>query len=504
MENAQRVAQAASQTDKPRSTFGMASPLVMGRVASMALTFALPLLLARSLDAAAFGTYKQLFLVAMTVLMCCQFGLGQSLYYFLPREGAGRGAYVGQVLLFLGGMSVLAAFTLFAASPAIARVLNDNGLVELALPMALLTGGMLLASPLEGSLTSEGHVGLAALCYVLSDGTRAALLLGGAHYRGLSGLAWGGAIWAVLRVGGLAVALVFRAIPVAWPRRDAIRAQLAYAVPFAGSVWLFVAQKQFIQYAIAGGFDTATFALFSVAAFHLPVVDILYTPIGEVLMVQLGRNRDASPAERLAAWDDAVEKLATLLWPATACAWLFGSTVLPMLFTQKYAASVPLFMLATIEIPLWVLPVDSLLRAAGKTRFLFGWYAARIALTAALVIGGMKIGAWVGATHMNGALAGAILGGIISEAISRVVMAAAGRSLLGAPLARALDPALWRVAVAAVAAALPGWAAQHFATGKLALVLGGGAYGVAYVALTLVLRQAKRRGAAPVMAAVAS
>ena len=504
MENAKSVAHAASQVDQPRSTFGMASPLVIGRVASMALTFALPLLLARSLDASDFGTYKQLFLVAMTVLMCCQFGLGQSLYYFLPREGAGRGAYVGQVLIFLGGMSLIAAAALFTAAPAISRVLNDGGLAELALPMALLAGGMLLASPLEGSLTSEGHVGLAALSYVLSDGTRAALLLGGAHYRGLEGLAWGGAIWGVLRVFGLAVALLCRAIPVAWPRRDAIKAQLAYAVPFAGAVWLFVAQKQFIQYAIAGGFDTATFALFSVAAFHLPVVDILYTPIGEVLMVQLGRNRNASAKERLAAWDDAVEKLATLLWPATACAGLFGPTVLPLLFTQKDAASVPLFMLATLEIPLWVLPVDSLLRAAGKTRFLFGWYAARIAITGVLVVGGMKLGALAGATHVNGALAGAMIGGIISEAISRVVMAAAGRSLLGAKLARALDPALWRVAVASVLAALPGWAAQHLFTGKLSLLAGGGAYAVAYVGLLLVLRQARKRSEAPVLTALAS
>jgi len=72
----------------------MASPLVVGRLASMAVTFTLPLALARLLDASAFGTYKQLFLVAQTVLLTCQFGLTQSLYYFLPREKEGRGAYV--------------------------------------------------------------------------------------------------------------------------------------------------------------------------------------------------------------------------------------------------------------------------------------------------------------------------------------------------------------------------------------------------------------------------
>ena len=113
------------------------------------------------------------------------------------------------------------------------------------------------------------------------------------------------------------------------------------------------------------------------------MVDIVYTPIGEVLMVRLGRARRATRRGRVREWDDAVEKLASLLWPAAACAWLLGPTLLPLLFTHSYAGAVPLFLLATFEIPLWVLPVDALLRAAGDTRFLFAWYGARIAITVA-------------------------------------------------------------------------------------------------------------------------
>src|SRR3954462_5860132 len=111
-----------------RSLANMASPLVAGRVASMALPFALPLALARLLDAAAFGTYKQLFLVAQTVLLTCQFGLTQSLYYFLPREKEGRGAYVGQVLLSLCGIGAAAGFVLHALGPHIAAHLGDGSL----------------------------------------------------------------------------------------------------------------------------------------------------------------------------------------------------------------------------------------------------------------------------------------------------------------------------------------------------------------------------------------
>jgi O-antigen/teichoic acid export membrane protein len=461
--------------NSPSSLTRMASPLVVGRLASAAVTFALPLLLARALDPSGFGTYKQLFLVAQTVLLTCQFGLTQSLYYFLPRERAGRGAYVAQSLLLLGVLAALAGVALCAAAPLLSRHLGDGALGGLALPLGLLASGMLLASPLEGALTSEGRVGTAAVCYVASDAARAAALLLGARGHGIAGVAWGAAAWAGARVVGLTFALTMRAIPLARPNRAALKTQLAYAIPFAGSVWLYVAQKQFIQYAIASRFDAATFALFSVAAFHLPAVDILYTPISDVLIVQLGRAQSARSAERLAAWDDAVEKLASLLWPATACAFLFGGALLPLLFTQRYAASVPLFLITSLEIPLWVLPVDALLRAAGQTRFLFAWYGARVLLTGAVVLGGLR---W-------GGLGGAIAGGVVSEAISRIVMAARGRSLLGVTLARTLDPALARVALASVVAALPALGVRLVVHGRAGLGAGIAAYGATYLALRL-------------------
>src|SRR5947208_15324037 len=119
-----------------RSLLGMASPLVLGRVASMALTFTLPLALARVLDAAAFGTYKQLFLVAQTVLLTCQFGLTSSLYYFLPREKEGRGAYVTHILVCLTGVAAIVGSGLYALGPTVAAHLGDGALAPLSLPLA--------------------------------------------------------------------------------------------------------------------------------------------------------------------------------------------------------------------------------------------------------------------------------------------------------------------------------------------------------------------------------
>src|SRR5438552_3100965 len=78
--------------------FGRASPLIIGRLLSAALTFAVPLVLSRHLSQHEFGVYKQFFLVGLTVVLVGQLGLSQSLYYFLPRGGEKRGAYVIQCI----------------------------------------------------------------------------------------------------------------------------------------------------------------------------------------------------------------------------------------------------------------------------------------------------------------------------------------------------------------------------------------------------------------------
>src|SRR5436190_22543552 len=65
---------------------GPAFRLVAGRVVGGVVSFAIPVVLARVLLPTAFGTYKQLFLIYMTLYGVAQLGAAESLYYFIPRK----------------------------------------------------------------------------------------------------------------------------------------------------------------------------------------------------------------------------------------------------------------------------------------------------------------------------------------------------------------------------------------------------------------------------------
>lgn len=422
--------------------FGRSGPLVLSRVSSFVLGFALPLVLVRLLEPAQYGAYKQFFLVGQTLLFVGQVGMTQSLFYFVPRTGPRRGVYVAHTFLLLSALGAILGAALWLLAPRVGGWLGSPELGALRWPLALYAGGMLAAAPLEGALISDGRVNGAAFAFTCSDLLRTAAMVLAARLLGGPWIFWAAAGVACLRVATLWGLVAERALPFRRPQRAELRSQLGFALPFAGATVLFIAQRYFSQYAVSASFDPATFALFTVASFHLPVADIVFTPISEVLMVELGRpGVRETRAEALRHWHEAMDRLASLLFPAAAGAFLLGGATLPLLFTHRYQGAVPLFYIATLQILLAVLPVDALLRAAGETRFLFAFNFVRLLFTVSLVLLGI---------HVFG-LAGALAGGVVSESLATAIMLLRGHRFFGGRLRDLLDlSALGRTAFAAL------------------------------------------------------
>ena len=73
--------------DRPHgSILRRAGPLMLARLGVAALTFAIPLVLARVLLPESYGTFKQAWLLSNTLFLVLPLGLNQSLVYFVPRE----------------------------------------------------------------------------------------------------------------------------------------------------------------------------------------------------------------------------------------------------------------------------------------------------------------------------------------------------------------------------------------------------------------------------------
>ena len=394
---------------KPKGILGQAGPLMLGRGGATVLGFALPLILTRLLPQAEFGTYKQVWLVVTTAYFMLQLGLAQSLYYFIPRKDGREKQWLTQTTLSLTVLGVLGGIGLYAARFLVAKQFGNPELAGFGLPMALIVVFMIAGAPLEITLTAEGRVKTAAWVIFLSDAFRVVasvvpLLLGW----GLHGFFWAYVLHAAARCAVQQYFFVRHGRPsIDW---KLWKQQLAYALPFGAAILLDIPQKTFHQWAVGWSVDAAAFAIYAQGCFQLPIVNLLYSPISDILQVRLAEP--GTDHHRVQIFHDANLRLAAVFFPFTAGMVAAASLFVPALFTHTYDASVPIFRVAILMTPFASLPLDGVLRATGHTKYLFRVFFWRLLVTVPAVLLGM---------HSFGMI-GAITGHAVAESIMRVVM----------------------------------------------------------------------------------
>jgi O-antigen/teichoic acid export membrane protein len=456
-----------------------ARPLLAARLAGAGVALAVPMVLARVLLPASYGTFKQAWLVSQTLALVLPMGLTQSLYYFVPREPAQRDRFVAQTLLAHVVLGALAAAMLLAAAPLLAAHFGNPELAANAGWIAAFTGLYIAGAPLDIAWNAQGKIGAAALARLATEGSRALALIAGALLLGtvegaLAGITIATAARALFTFVALARAHGFHA------SRDGLRRQFAYALPFGLAFVLIVPQQQFHQYAVGAAVTAAAFAVYSVGTFQLPLVDVLYTPISELLQIGLAESDGAGrgPQAGLPLFHEAVLQLSFVFLPLIGVLLVAAPALIEFLFSPVYLEAVPIFRVTVLSVALAALPLDGVMRARAQNRFMLVLSAAKLAATVPLVLAGL---AALGPM-------GALLGWTVSEALARVVMLRRAATLFEAPARRILPLRALARQVAATLFAMPAAAiALSAVSGSLFLRLAacGLAFATAYLGLSI-------------------
>ncbi len=362
-----------------------AGPLVFARLVATAITFSIPLVLARQLSLTDYGTYKQLFLLAMTLQAVLPFGMAQSLYFFIPRADD-RKPYLVQSHLFLLLGGIVGAILLLFFSEPLSRAFSNPGIQDYRLLVAPYVICTIASYPLEISLTAQGKTRAAAICYIASDSLRAIVLIAPIL------LGWGlrGSLIGIAALSAVRLAFVWALITFSvrgkwWDTRAFLR-QLSYAAPFGAAMVLNQPQQAAHQYAVSSVVAPTLFAIYAVGCFQIPLVDLLYQPTSEILMVRIA---ELERAERLQecvwAFREAASKLAYLFFPLGALLWVTAPEFIGALFGPRFLPAVPIFRISLLGVILPTLPMDGVLRARNETRYLFWSYFLKALVTVPLV-----------------------------------------------------------------------------------------------------------------------
>ena len=452
--------------------------LVAGRIVALAATFATPLVLTRLLDQSAFGTYKQLFIIYSTIVGIAQFGMAESLLYFLPFAPPRGGQYVLNALLVLSSTGLASLGLLAVAGPHLSQWLGNAALPGLS---GLLGAYLLLMLPsavLELVMTARKRYLGAGVAYGLSDLLQAISLVGPVVLSGrLEWLLAGAVAFGALRLGATLLYLKREFGTQLRPDGGALREQLAYVLPFQLGVVLWALLGNLHYYIVASSVDTATFAIYAVGCLTIPLVDLVATPSGRVMMV---RMREAVSARRrevvMATWHDTTRRLALLFFPLVGLLLVTARDLIVLLFTDRYAASVPIFMVWSATTLFAFLWTDGVLRVYADTRAIPVLYAIQLLVLAALIPPLMSAFGLVGAVLATG----------IGTGVGKSLTLFRAKRLMGATLAELLPwRSLGEILGAACAAALVALAVKtHLATGGLSLlVMISAVYATTYIGI---------------------
>src|SRR5258706_1651846 len=245
----------------------------------------------------------------------------------------------------------------------------------------------MLSVTVEIVLISRGRYLWASASYALSDLARAAAsTLPVLLFRELDGLMEGLMLVACTRA---AVALFYFRTEF----RDSFRldgalfkSQLAYALPFALAVVVEILQGSLPQYVVAFLSSPATFVIFAVGCLSIPLVEFASSPACDVMMIRMQENLTAGRTrDVLEIWHDTTRKLALLFFPLVALMVVAARDIILLLFTSKYAASIPILMVWSTTILLATLQVDGVLRVFAQTRLLLALNLMRLAIIASLI-----------------------------------------------------------------------------------------------------------------------
>jgi O-antigen/teichoic acid export membrane protein len=195
------------------------------------------------------------------------------------------------------------------------------------------------------------------------------------------------------------------------------------------------------------------------------------------MMVQMTAHaREGDRRGAVSLWHSTISRLAIVMFPLAAFLLVAARPVIVALFTTKYLASVPIFMVWTLTIVPSAFAVDGVLRVYAQTRFLLVMNVLRFALVVVLI--------WPFLSIFG--MSGAVLVTLLATSVAKGVGAVRIARLLGAGLRDALPWArLTGIASSAGVAAVPAlWIVHTVTLPPLAvLACAGVVYGGAYAAL---------------------
>ena len=364
----------ASDTPRAPTLLASASWLMGAKTIGFILTITLPLVLARRLNLAEFGNYKQLFLVLTSAATLLPVGMQMSAFYFFPRAHSveERSRVACCILTFYLMVTGAASLCLLLAPQLLTRMLGNHSLGGIGRIIGFTIIFYVTSNVFESVVVANGESQLGAAVIVGSNLIRTCVILVTTVVWGnIQAIAWGVFVYSIVQFGLLLTYMRSR-FPGFWRLCQAkrFRDQLSYTIPLGAAGLLWSLQLDLHNYFVANQFGPVAFAIYSQGVFQLPLIGILADSVLSVLIPRVSALQQQDARQEIV---DLIAKvmrgLALAYLPICMFFSVMAKEVILLLFTPKFLPSVPIFQVNLLMLPLSVLMVDPVMRSYKEQRF---------------------------------------------------------------------------------------------------------------------------------------
>ncbi len=376
--------------------------------------------LARTLNRGEFGRYQQGWLYISTLVPILLLGIPQAVNYFLPPASADRiRGYICAFLCILIVTGAVAALTAFLFPATFARLIGNVQLTILIPIVGLYVLFVLPSYLLEPLLILRGRVRELLGWTLLFAAIFLAIAVRWGKVHNLKGLFGALVFLAALKT----IVTVGRTGRIfgggRWRLPSGLWTNLLKYLGVLGAIALVdVFTVQIDKYLVSHFLGAGKFAIYAIGAIELPIVGLLLSSVTAVVMPEISRHLASQRhTETIKLLHRSMEKLALVLFPLFLYLLITAHFYIPFFFSHKYQASVVIFYIYLIMLPIRAMNNHPYLIAAGLQRYaLYG----RLMDIAVNFIVGLLLLRWIG---ILGPAISTVIGTYVHKSYQTAIMA---------------------------------------------------------------------------------
>lgn len=353
--------------------------VLLGSLSAFGFTIVSSMLLSRYFNKNDYGTYKQVMYVYSSLLVVFTLGLPKAFSYFLPRVTKGQAKdLISKLNLILMGMGLIMSACFFFGADLFASVLKNNELVVPIKYFSLVPLFLLPTMGVEGVLATYKQTQFLAIYKTCSQiFMLCAVVIPVIFFHGTINSAILGFTISSFLCFLLALFLKYKPIKEFKKEKSPISYKeiFNYTIPIMGaSIWgiIIISSDQFF---ISRYFGSEVFADFANGSLELPFVGMIIASTSTVLAPIFSKHifdkgKD-SKAEVILLWQSVLSKTVKIIYPLVIFCFCFASSIMVLLYGDKYADSGTYFQIKLIVNFFTVIAYGPLLLSIGGEKFYY-------------------------------------------------------------------------------------------------------------------------------------